>query len=85
MAALGVRRFPRVMPLARAAKEILSIDPHEGYRLAREGKIQGAFKVGNLWFVSTLTMIRGMQDDAEAIDGDDGEDEEEFSDLLDDM
>lgn len=49
------------MPLARAAREILALDTHEVYRLAREGKIPGAFKVGKLWFVSVVTMIQGMQ------------------------
>jgi hypothetical protein len=55
------RSLPRVMPLARAAREILSLDTHEVYRLAREGKIPGAFKVGKLWFVAVVAMIRGMQ------------------------
>ncbi len=53
--------LPRAMPLARAAREILALDTHEVYRLAREGKIPGAFKVGKNWFVSVVTMIRGMQ------------------------
>lgn len=53
--------LPRAMPLARAAREILALDTHEVYRLAREGRIPGAFKVGKLWFVSVVTMIRGMQ------------------------
>ncbi len=58
-----IRQLPRVMPLARAATEVLGIDPHEACRLAREGQIPGAFKVGKLWFVSLLRMIREMQDE----------------------
>ncbi len=50
------------MPLARAAREILALDEHEVYRLAREGQIPGAFRIGKLWFVSVVTMIRGMQE-----------------------
>ena len=57
----SIRSLPRVMPLARAAKEILALDTHEVYRLAREGKIPGALKVGKLWFVSVVAMIGGMQ------------------------
>ena len=53
----SIRSLPRVMPLARAAKEILALDTHEVYRLAREGKVPGAFKVGKLWFVAVVTMI----------------------------
>jgi hypothetical protein len=56
-----VRRLPRVVPLARAAREILGIDRHEGYRLAREGKLEGVFKIGNRWFVSLPIMIGRMQ------------------------
>jgi hypothetical protein len=59
------KSLPRVMPLARAATEILALDPHEVYRLAREGKIPGTFKVGRLWFVSVVNMIRGMQEPEE--------------------
>ncbi len=61
MKPLGAPSLPRVMPLARAAREVLALDTHEVYRLAREGKIPGAFKVGKLWFVSVVTMIRGLQ------------------------
>ena len=49
------------MPLARVAREILLLDVHEVYRLAREGTLAGAFKVGKLWFVSIPTMIKEMQ------------------------
>jgi hypothetical protein len=51
------------MPLARAAREIILLDEHEVYRLARLGQIPGAFKVGKNWFVAVVAMIRGMQGD----------------------
>lgn len=63
---MSVPSYPRVMPLAKAAREILGIDPHEGYRLAREGQIPGVFKIGKCVFVSTLIMIRGLQTGAAA-------------------
>ena len=65
MKARAPASMPRVMPLRRAAREILALDVHEVYRLAREGKIPGAFKIGKLWFVSVVTMIAGMQQPAE--------------------
>ena len=58
---MSVRQLPPVMPLSRAAKAVLGIDRHEAYRLAREGKIAGTFKIGKLWFVTVTTMIREMQ------------------------
>lgn len=80
-----VPSYPRVMPLAKAATDILGIDPHEGYRLAREGRIPGAFKVGKRVFVSTLNMIRGLQMDASSSDAEESaaDDDEEFTGLLD--
>lgn len=57
-----IKQLPRVMTLARAARDVLAIDRHEAYRLAREGKIEGVFKVGKFWFVSLPRLIAGMQD-----------------------
>jgi len=48
------------MPLAQVARELLGLDVHDTYRLAREGKLAGAFKIGKHWFVSVPLMIRGM-------------------------
>ena len=79
---MTVPSYPRVMPLAKAAREILGINTHEGYRLARDGQIPGVFKIGKWVFVSTMIMIREMQDraaDAAPPDVD------EFDGLLDDL
>ena len=56
-----VRTLPRVMPLAQVARDILCLDPHEAYRLARDGKLAEAFKIGKCWYVSMPKMLRGMQ------------------------
>lgn len=56
-----VRRFPRVMPLLRVAREILKVDQQEVYKQANNGMLHGAFKVGAFWFVHVPTMIRAMQ------------------------
>jgi len=72
------------MPLTRAADEILGIDRHEAYRLAREGRIPGAFKVGKPWFVSTLKMIRGMQEEPTTEASGEGE-ADDFDGLLDEL
>lgn len=56
--------MPRVMPLAQVARELLSLDVHETYKLAREGKLAGAFKIGKNWFVSVPIMIKAMHAEA---------------------
>ena len=56
-----VRRFPRVMPLLRVARDILKVDKQQAYKQANNGKLDGAFKVGAFWFVHVPTMIRAMQ------------------------
>ena len=53
-------QLPRILPLATAARELLMIDIHEANKLAREGRILGAFKIGNRWFVSLPKLIVGM-------------------------
>lgn len=60
----SVRQFPRVMPLARVAREVLLVDAHDAYKLARHGKLPGTFKVGKHWYVSLPAMIAGMQSGA---------------------
>ena len=56
-------QLPRIMPLAQVARELLALDVHEVYKLARFGRLPGAFKVGKLWFVSIPTLIAAMQTD----------------------
>ena len=56
-------QLPRVMPLAQVARELLALDVHEVYKLARFGRLPGAFKVGKLWFVSVPRLIAAMQTD----------------------
>lgn len=56
-----VRRFPKLMPLLRVAREILKVDKQQAYVLANKGMIDGAFKVDTRWFVHVPTMIRAMQ------------------------
>lgn len=55
-----VRQLPRVMPLAQVAREVLAMDVHDAYKMARAGKLKGAFKVGKHWYVSLPMMIAGM-------------------------
>lgn len=61
MSTVRVRRLPRVMPLAQVAREVLMIDSHEAYKMAKAGTISGAFKIGKLWYVSLPAMIVAMQ------------------------
>jgi len=56
-------QLPRVMPLAQVARELLMLDVHEVYKLARSGRLPSAFKVGELWFVSVPRLIAAMQTD----------------------
>jgi len=56
-------QLPRIMPLAQVARELLALDVHEVYKLARFGRLPGAFKVGKLWFVSVPRLIAAMQTD----------------------
>lgn len=56
-------QLPRVMPLAQVARELLMLDVHDVYKLAREGRLPGAFKLGKLWFVCVPRMVRTMQSD----------------------
>lgn len=56
-------QLPRIMPLAYIAREILGMDVHDAYRLARAGRLQGAFKVGDRWFVSVPKLIVAIQSD----------------------
>jgi hypothetical protein len=49
------------MPIGDVAREILAIDVHEAYALARKGELVGAFKIGKRWYVSLPRMIEGMQ------------------------
>ncbi len=56
-----IKQLPPVVPLAIAAREILSIDRHEAYRLVKDGKLGGAFKVGKYWYVNVRRMISEMQ------------------------
>jgi len=51
------------MPLAQVARELLMLDVHDVYKLARDGRLPGAFKLGKLWFVSVPRMIAAMQTD----------------------
>jgi hypothetical protein len=48
------------MPLAQVAREVLVMDVHDAYKLARRGKLKGTFKVGRSWYVSLPAMIAGM-------------------------
>jgi hypothetical protein len=54
-------QLPRILPLATAARELLMIDGHEACNLARDGRIVGAFKLGNRWYVSLPKLIAGMR------------------------
>ena len=56
-----IRRLPRVMPLAQVARDVLMIDPHEAYKMAKRGTLVGAFKIGTSWFISLPVMIAAMQ------------------------
>jgi len=54
-------QLPRILPLATAARELLMIDRREASKLAREGRIVGAFKLGKRWYVSLPKLIAGMK------------------------
>ena len=54
-------QFPRIMPLHVVARELLMINTREACKMAREGRILGAFKLGDRWFVSLPKMIVGMK------------------------
>ena len=56
-------QLPRVIPLAQVARELLVLDVHEVYKMASEGRLPGAFKIGKLWFVSVPRLIAAMQTD----------------------
>lgn len=56
-------QLPRVMPLAQVARELLMLDVHDVYRLARDGRLPGAFKIGKKWFISVPRLIVAMQTD----------------------
>ena len=56
-------QLPRILPLAQVARELLMLDVHEVYKLARYGRLPGAFKMGKLWFVSVPRLIAAMQTD----------------------
>ncbi len=57
------RQLPRIMPLAEVASELLMLDVHEVYKLARSGRLPGAFKIGAFWYVSVPRLIATMQAD----------------------
>ena len=61
MSASSRYQIPRVLPLATVAREILMMDIHEVNKMARDGRICGAFKLGNRWFVSLPKLILGMR------------------------
>ena len=54
-------QLPRIMPLAQVARELLALDVHEVYKMARDGRLRGAFKIGKLWYVSVPRLIVEMQ------------------------
>ena len=61
MSAASKFHLPRIMPLNIVARELLMIDTREACKMAREGRILGAFKLGDRWFVSLPKMIVGMK------------------------
>ena len=56
-------QLPRVIPLAQVARELLALDLHEVYKIASEGRLPGAFKIGKLWYVCVPRLIAAMQAD----------------------
>ena len=56
-------QLPRVIPLAQVARELLALDVHEVYKIARNCRLPGAFKIGALWYVSVPRLIAAMQSD----------------------
>ena len=56
-------QLPRIMPLASVARELLGMDVHDVYRLAKSGRLQGAFKLGDRWFVSVPKLIAAIKSD----------------------
>ena len=56
-------QLPRVIPLAQVARDLLALDVHEVYKLARSGRLPGAFKIGAFWYVSVPKLIAAMQTD----------------------